>query len=113
MQSSILRWLAVILLLATASIHIIFGAIALPPQFAPVFYLMGSIYLVGAGALAAKIRPKLFQLLALIYTVLIIAIWVVSGQARIPVAYLDKTIEVVLVINLLVLIRGKVAQVKL
>ncbi len=107
MQSSLLRWLAVILLLATALIHIIFGALEVPTQVAPVFYLMGVIYLVGGGALAANIRPRLFQLLALVYTILIIVIWVLSGAARIPVAYLDKTIEVVLVINLLILIRRK------
>lgn len=107
MQSTLLRWLAVILLLATALIHILFGALALTPQLAPVFYIMGSIYLVGGGTLAANIRPRLFQLLALVYTVLIIVIWVLSGAARIPVAYLDKTIELVLVINLLILIRRK------
>jgi len=107
MQSIVLRWLAVILLLATALIHILFSAFLLTAQLATGFYLIGGIYIVGAGGLAANIRPRMFQLLALVYTVLIISIWVLSGAARIPVAYLDKTIELVLVINLLILIRRK------
>ncbi|MCS4540480.1 MAG: hypothetical protein HYU03_07315 [Thaumarchaeota archaeon] len=128
-----LRWLAVLLLLATGIVHTLYGAYyvggttqasggyggyagdggssyggqsATPGGISTVFYVMGAIYFIGVVLLALNHRPRLFQLLALIYTLLLLIIWGVAG-ARDTIAFLDKAIEVILIINLVVLLRQK------
>ena len=105
MSNTFLRWLAVVLLLATALIHI---SIGFSSGF-PVFYVMGIIYLVGVGSLAVNMRPRLFQPLALVYTVILLVIWAAVGF-RDVIAYVDKVLEVILVVDLIVLIRRKPAE---
>ncbi len=116
MSSAALRWVVIGLVLVVAIIHIIYPLVAIPlfdypaefSSAAPVFYLMGAIYLVGVALLAANIRPLLFQKLILIYTILLLVIWGAIGS-RDVIAYSDKAIEVILVIVLVALIRRKPA----
>lgn len=125
MAASSLRWLAVALLLATGVIHVVYGAYYLEGtsstggygntvssgggSFSTIFYIMGAVYLVGAVLLAINVRPRLFQTLALAYTVTLLAVWALAG-ARESIAYVDKAIEVILAINLIMLITRKAVK---
>lgn len=107
-----LRWLAIVLLLATALIHI---AIGLTGPAGVLFVAIDAIYLIGVGALAANIRPRLFQTLSIAYTVLLILAWAAATAASppemqsslllTPIALIDKAIELILVGTLVALHR--------
>ncbi len=74
-----------------------------------VFYALGAIYLVGVVLVAINVRPRLFQTLALLYTVILLAAWAFAG-ARDSIAYVDKAIEVILAVNLIVLITRRAVK---
>ena len=101
-----LRWLAVVLLLATALIHLVYGYYA--EAAAPAFYGMGIVFFVGVGTLATDYRPRLFQPLALAYTLLVLVTWASIGS-RTMVAYVDKSLEAVLIINLALLLHRQLS----
>ncbi len=122
MPTSGLRWLAVALLLAAGLIHEVYGAYyvggvstsggygdtvsSAGGGLSTVFYIMGAIYFAGVVLVAINVRPRLFQTLALFYIVILLAAWALAG-ARDSIAYVDKAIEVLLAVNLIVLITSK------
>jgi hypothetical protein len=97
-QIGALQWGIIILTIATAVIHI---SLAFPDV---IFILNGLGYL---GLLAALYLPlafladyrSLIRWILMGYTALTIILWVIFG-ARTPLAYVDKAIEVVLIILL-------------
>ena len=60
---------------------------------------MGFIYFIGAAALASNVKPKVFQALGILYTVVLIGLYFYMGSFN-TIGYIDKALEVVLIINL-------------
>ncbi len=98
----------VVLACATALIHFLLGLALGPPGAAPfplLFYLNALGYLVLVIALFA---PALFRFrrvvrwMLILYTALTFALWFVLAPQRSPMGYLDKVLEAVLVILLLI-----------
>lgn len=87
------------LALATALIH---WYLAIPETLIP-FYLNGLGYLVLVAALyAPRLRPYRHRPRGLLmaYAALTIVLWVVLGRPYTPIGYLDKLIEVALIVLL-------------
>ena len=101
-----LRSIAAILLGATGLIDIPYGWFYVAGFASYIWYAMGAIYLITAGAVAVNVRPGLFQLWALGYTLFLLSAWA-TGGSRDLVAFVDKAIETLLAINLVMLIRAK------
>ncbi len=99
-----LRWTAAILLVITGVIDIPYGWFFVAGFASYLWYAMGAIYLVIAGMLVLNVRPRLYQPLALGYSLFLLSAWA-TGGSRDLVAYIDKVIEVVLAINLVLLVR--------
>ena len=101
-----LQFAIIILTIATALIHIL---IAIPDNLV-MFYLNGIGYLALATALylpQLKKQQGLIRWVFIAYTAVTIIAWVVIGE-RNTIAYIDKLIEVVLII--LLLIEGRQAS---
>ena len=101
---TLLRWTASIALLVAGLIDIPYGWFYVAGFASYLWYAMGAIYVLIAGMLVMNVRPGVFQPLALGYTLFLLSAWV-TGGSRDVVAFLDKAIEVVVVINLALLIR--------
>ncbi len=99
-----LRWTASIVLLVSGLIDIPYGWFYVAGFASYLWYAMGAIYILMAGMIAINIRPRVFQPLALGYSVFLLAAWA-TGGARDIVAILDKLIEAVAAVNLVLLIR--------
>lgn len=99
-----LRWTAAILLLTTGLIDIPYGWFFVAGYASYVWYAMGVAYIVTSGILAMNLRGRIIQPWALAYALFLLSAWVTGGY-RDVVAYVDKAIEVVLVINMVLLIR--------
>jgi peptidoglycan/LPS O-acetylase OafA/YrhL len=104
-----LRWTAVVLLLAIGAIHEYYGAFVANSygnvygySHSMWFYMMGLIYCMGAAAIAANFKPNIFGTLAAIYAALLIGIYFCLGSFD-TIGYVDKAIEVILMINLAML----------
>lgn len=98
----------VVLAVATALIHLLLGISLGPPSLRPfplLFYLNMLGYLVLVTALyAPQLHPvrRVVRRVFIAYTALTIVLWFLLAPARIPLGYLDKVIEVVLVTLLIV-----------
>ncbi len=100
-----LRWTAAALLVAAGLIDIPYGWVYVAGFASYLWYAMGAIYVLIAGMMALNVRPQIVQPLALAYGLFLLSAWA-TGGSRDNVAYLDKAIEVVLAVNLVVLIRN-------
>jgi hypothetical protein len=93
----------VVLAVATALIHLLLGISLGPPSLRPfplLFYLNMLGYLVLVTALyTPQLHPvrRVVRRVFIAYTVLTIVLWFLLAPAHIPLGYLDKVIEVVLV----------------
>jgi hypothetical protein len=99
-----LRWTSTILLLVGGLIDIPYGWFYVAGYASYIWYTMGIVYILTAGVFAMNLRHRLFQPWALAYTLFLLSAWVTGGYRDI-LAYADKAIEAVLVINLVFLIR--------
>jgi hypothetical protein len=101
---------ALALAVVTAIFHLYIGlAIYGLPLGVPLI-LIALVYLVGTGMIAANFHRPLWLKVGLGWVALVIALWALSAavdapDTRIPIAYLDKTIEVVLFVFLLLIRR--------
>jgi len=104
----ILRWSAVGLLFATGLIDIYYGNFY-AGFFENLWYVMGSIYIFTAAVIAANFEPRFAQPAVFGYAIFLFVLWATTalgtGAGLDPVAYLDKTIEALLVANMALLIR--------
>lgn len=101
---TLLRWTTSIALLVAGSIDIPYGWFYVAGFASYLWYAMGAIYIFFAGMIAMNIRPRIFQPLALGYSVFLLAAWA-AGGSRDLVAILDKLVEAVAAVNLVLLIR--------
>ena len=112
---------ALVLAIATGVFHIYIGALNLAGMNPAVpveartpsgvgFVGMGVIYLVGVGLIATNVKRSLWTKVGLGYAIVLIAAWAAAAAAdfpgtREPFAYVDKVIEVVLVVLLVKMVR--------
>lgn len=102
---SIKRWLIFLITLITAGIH--FSLNFSMGKFDPLFTLnglgyltLGWVYLFTPGFLLRY--RNWIRILFLAFTVLTIILWVFLGKPYTTIGYLDKTLELILVILLLI-----------
>jgi hypothetical protein len=109
-----LKSTAVLLTFVVGIIHLYYGY-AVAGSFGNIYslpysdwyYLMGVIYLVGATGLASGFMTRIFEILTLLFALILIGIFlamaVPQGFAD-NIGYIDKVLEVVLIANLAVLL---------
>ena len=100
-----LRWTAVALMIITGLIDIPYGWYFVAGFASYLWYAMGAVYILIAGMLALNARPRVFQPLALGYSLFLLSAWA-TGGSRDLVAISDKIVEIVLAINLIMLFRA-------
>jgi hypothetical protein len=108
-----LRWTAVLLLVVVGAIHLYYGAyqagsfgMIYGQAYSTWYYVMGLIYLVGAALIGANIMPMVFEALGAIYAAILIGIYFYMGYFD-TIGYVDKAIEVVLIIVLAMMLLRK------
>ena len=103
-----LCWSAVGLLFATGLIDIYYGNFY-AGFFENLWYVMGSIYIFTAAVIAANFEPRIAQPAVFGYAIFLLVLWATTalgtGAGLDTVAYVDKAIEAILVVNMAVLIR--------
>lgn len=117
------RWVlpaALVLAAATGIFHLWWASLLFQFQEQDLgiyFVGMGVIYLVGVGLIAANVKRDLGIRVGIGYVALLLVAWAYNAAfdpgptaANDPYAYLDKGIEVVLLILLIVLARGSKAS---
>ena len=104
--------MAIILTVATGVIHASIGIGSLgegESTVAGIFLAMAVPYFAGATLLYTGFRPRLTVGAGLAYTILLLLAWAVAGT-RSPLAYMDKAIELVLAVLLVMLLRHPAAR---
>jgi len=108
-QSAVLRWSAVVLLFVTGLIDIYYGNFY-AGFFENLWYVMGSIYIFTGAVIAANFEPRFTQPAVFGYAIFLFVLWATTalgtGAGLDTVAYVDKTIEALLVVNMALLIRN-------
>ncbi len=108
-SSGILRWSAVGLLFITGFLDIYYGNFY-AGFFENLWYVMGGIYLFTAAVIASNFEPRFAQPAVFGYAVLLFVLWLTTalatGAGLDIIAYLDKAIEAVLIVNLALLFRN-------
>jgi hypothetical protein len=103
-----LRWTAVVLLLVTGVIDFYYGN-SYAGFYENLWYVTGGIYVFAALIIAADIEAHFSQLMVFAYSIFLWTIWATvafeTGAGLDTVAYLDKAVEAVLAVNLLLLFR--------
>jgi hypothetical protein len=106
------RFLSAALALAviTAIFHLYIGLAVYGLPLGVPLILIALVYLGGTGMIAANFHRGLLLKVGLGWVALVIALWALSAavdapNTRDPIAYLDKTIEVVLLVLLLLIRR--------
>jgi hypothetical protein len=110
----------VVLALATGIFHLFWASLLF--QFGDallgtLFVGMGIIYLVGVGLTAANVKRDLWYRVGAGYVALLLVAWAYTAAfdpeptaARDPLAFLDKVVEVVLLVLLVLAVRGTKAS---
>ncbi len=108
-EPAMLRWSATALIFATGLLDIYYGN-SFAGFFENLWYVMGSIYIFTAAVIAAKFEPRFAQPAVFGYAILLFVLWATTalgtGAGLDTVAYLDKAIEALLVVNMALLIRN-------
>jgi hypothetical protein len=108
-QPAVLRWSAVSLLFVIGLIDIYYGNFY-AGFFENLWYVMGSIYIFTAAVLAANFEPKFAQPAVFGYAIFLFVLWATTalgtGAGLDTVAYVDKAIEALLVVNMALLINS-------
>jgi len=103
-----LRWSATALIFATGLLDIYYGN-SFAGFFENLWYVMGSIYIFTA-VIAAKFEPRFAQPAVFGYAIFLFVLWATTalgtGAGLDTVAYVDKAIEALLVVNMALLIRS-------
>ncbi|TMI25831.1 hypothetical protein E6H30_04790 [Candidatus Bathyarchaeota archaeon] len=106
---TILRWSAVSLLFVVGLIDIYYGNFY-AGFFENLWYVMGSIYIFTGAVIAANFEPRFTQPAVFGYAIFLFALWATTalgtGAGLDTVAYVDKAIEALLVVNMALLIRS-------
>lgn len=94
-----LQWLAVVLALATAVVHIYLGATrGITP-----FLAVGVGFVAGVLVFLTRYWRRSFYLVAALFTVAQVVLWVTGGMRLFEIGVVDKVIQVALVVVVLVL----------
>src|SRR2546428_490352 len=87
-----------------------FDAIVHAGFFENLWYVMGSIYIFTGAVIAANFEPRFTQPAVFGYAIFLFALWATTalgtGAGLDTVAYVDKAIEALLVVNMALLIRS-------
>ena len=106
---AILRWSAVALIFATGLLDIYYGN-SYAGFFENLWYAMGAIYVFTAAVIAANFEPRFAQPTVFGYAIFLFVLWATTalgtGAGLDTVAYVDKAIEALLVVNMALLIRN-------
>ncbi len=106
---AILRWSAVALIFATGLLDIYYGN-SYAGFFENLWYAMGAIYVFTAAVIAANFEPRFAQPTVFGYAIFLFVLWATTalgtGAGLDTVAYVDKAIETLLVVNMALLIRN-------
>jgi hypothetical protein len=104
----LLRWSAVGLLSIIGFLDIYYGN-SFAGFFENLWYLMGGVYIFTAGVIAVNFEPRFSQPAAFGYAIFLFVLWattaIATGAGLDIIAYLDKAIEAVLVVNMAFLVR--------
>ena len=107
-NSGMLRWTAVALLFIVGFLDIYYGN-SYAGFFESLWYVMGGIYIFTAAVIASNFEPRFAQPAVFGYAIFLLVLWattaVATGAGLDIVAYADKAIEAVLVVNMALLIR--------
>jgi hypothetical protein len=100
------RWSAVALLLVVGAVDLYYGN-SYAGFYENLWYVMGGIYIFAALVIAANIESHFTQLLVFGYALFLLSLWAataVETSAGLDiVAYVDKSLEVVLAVNMALL----------
>jgi hypothetical protein len=104
-----LRWSAVVLLLIAGIIDLYYGN-SFAGFYENLWYVMGGIYIFAALVIASNVEPHFSQLTVFAYAVFLWTVWATvaleTGTGLDNVAYLDKVVEAILAVNMLLLFRS-------
>jgi hypothetical protein len=104
-----LRWTAVALLFIVGFLDIYYGN-SYAGFFENLWYVMGGIYIFTAAVIASNFEPRFAQPAVFGYAVFLFVLWattaVGTGAGLDIVAYSDKAIEALLIINMAFLVRN-------
>lgn len=107
-DSEMVRWTAVALLFITGFLDIYYGN-SYAGFFESLWYVMGAIYIFTGAVIASNFEPCFAQPAAFGYAVFLLVLWATTaigtGAGLDIVAYIDKTVGAVLIVNLALLIR--------
>jgi hypothetical protein len=108
-KGSAIRWSAVGLLFVTGLIDIYYGNFY-AGFYENLWYAMGTIYIFTAAVIASNFEPRFAQPAVFGYAIFLFVLWATTafatGAGLDTVAYLDKAIEALLVVNMALLIRN-------
>lgn len=101
---------AAALAVATGLIHLFIAATGQAGGAEPAFWGIGLVYLVGVGLILAGVRRELFLEIGLYWVVVLLLAWAGGAVSGSPVSlstlgFVDKAIEAVLLVVLLVMRR--------
>ncbi len=103
------RWSAVVLIFITGLIDIYYGNFY-AGFYENLWYAMGAIYIFTAAVIASNFEPRFAQPAVFGYAIFLFVLWATTalgtGAGLDTVAYVDKTIEALLVVNMALLIRN-------
>ena len=107
-NTGMLRWSAVALLFIVGFLDIYYGNFY-AGFFESLWYVMGGIYIFTAAVIASNFEPRFAQPAVFGYALFLLALWattaIATGAGLDIVAYADKAIEALLVVNMALLIR--------
>ena len=108
-ESTILRWSAVGLLFVIGLINMYYGN-SYAGFFENLWYVMGAIYIFTAAVIASNFEPRFAQPAVFGYAIFLFVLWATTalgtGAGLDTVAYADKAIEALLVVNMALVIRS-------
>jgi hypothetical protein len=106
---TMLRWSAVGLLFIIGFLDIYYGNFY-AGFFENLWYVMGGIYIFTGAVIASNFEPRFAQPAVFGYAVFLFVLWattaLATGAGLDTIAYLDKAIEAVLILNMALLFRN-------
>lgn len=107
-NSGMLRWSAVALLFIVGFLDIYYGN-SYAGFFESLWYVMGGIYIFTGAVIASNFEPRFAQPAVFGYAIFLLVLWAstafTTGAGLDIIAYADKAIEALLVVNMALLVR--------